>query len=206
MGSVYKDIKDLFPRYVWMPYSSKRGQMRATLDENSRRKVLAGVANYSIELTEWIQHAIDEGWINIEIPPPIERYDAGNGVLVTASGTTVTTQKFQGVVYIEVPEDVLLISFRTLLTSNDLSNGEIRIIVDGGKLSGVDYNTNDINSYYPTITIQNRNVILPSENFQQQPIVPGGSISIFNERYNTSGRSTIKVTGLAGTNSIMGQF
>lgn len=131
------------------------------------------------------------------------RYDAGAGVLVTASATGVTATKSAGQVTITVPNGVLLYSFRFTGASGDLNSGELVITINGG--SGA-LNTSDANSFWPALTVQNRTVVLPSDPYQQRPDDAGDSINIFNERWAVSGRVAVKVTGLSGDFGIMGQL
>ena len=198
------NIKLILPDEIWIPYSSKRDQPRATVEGKSgARRVIAGVANYSIPLSEWIKRKIEDGEFEFAT---IKRYNSGSNCLVTASGEGIVTTKSQGVVVITVPEDVELLSFRFVGSSSDLNNGELRIFIVGGENSGTEYNTSDNNLFHPFISVQNRNVVLPSDNYQQQPYAPGGSITIFHERSIDSGQSSVKITGLTGSFGILGQL
>ena len=62
-----KKLKEKFPRRLILPHSDRIAE---------KRRVVNGVAgtvkNYGIHLDEWIQHAIDQGWIKVSDPviPP----------------------------------------------------------------------------------------------------------------------------------------
>ncbi len=131
------------------------------------------------------------------------RYDAGAGVLVTASATGVTATKSAGQVTITVPNGVLLHSFRFTGASGDLNSGELTVTINGGSGS---LNTSDANSFWPAINVQNRTVVLPTDAYQQRPDDAGDSINIFNERWTVAGRAAVKITGLSGDFGIFGQL
>ncbi|MEO0339207.1 MAG: hypothetical protein AAF242_08325, partial [Bacteroidota bacterium] len=135
-----------------------------------------------------------------------QRYDAGNGVYVTATGAGVTATKATGQVIITVPSTVTLHSFRVVGTASDLNSGELQIVISGGKGSGTDFNTSDTDLYHPAITIQNRSVVLPSDPYLQRPDDAGDSISIFDERFSTNGQVSVKITGLSGDFGIKGSL
>ena len=135
-----------------------------------------------------------------------QRYDAGNGVYVTATGAGVTTTKVTGQITITVPSDVTLHSFRVVGSAGDLNSGELQIIIAGGKGAGVDFNTTDADLYHPDITVQNRTAILPTDPYLQRPDDAGDSITIFDERFSASGQVSVKITGISGDFGIKGSM
>lgn len=133
-------------------------------------------------------------------------YDAGNGVFVYASDTNTTTSKSVGLVTIDGNNDEIR-SFRFVGGASDLSSGELIIRIDNnGAQDGTDYNTSDVDSIWPFIGFQNRNVVLPTDPYQQRPDDAGDSINVFNERFASSGRVTVKITGLSGDFGIIGTY
>lgn len=133
-------------------------------------------------------------------------YNAGNNVFVYSSGTNTTTSKSAGLLTINGNNDEIR-SFRFVGGASDLNSGELTIRIDNnGAQDGVDYNTSDLNSIWPHISVQNRTVVLPSDPYQQKPDDAGDSIDVFDERFSIAARVTKKITGLAGDFGIYGFF
>jgi len=61
------DQFDKFPRDPQLTLNQARSKERYTIFQNQGgKRALAGVANYNISLRDWIQYAIDKGWIIID--------------------------------------------------------------------------------------------------------------------------------------------
>lgn len=129
-------------------------------------------------------------------------YDAGNGAWVYATGTGITYTKSVGVGDFTIPADVILEEFKIVGGASDLNSGEI--MIDINYPSGIAWNQSDLTSLWPTLQIQNRNVVLGTDPYQQRPDDAGDSVNIFNERWNTAGAVTVKITGLSGDFGIHG--
>lgn len=133
----------------------------------------------------------------------LKRFSAGNNVRVYGYGA-ITATKSVGVVTINVPKDAELISAQFLGSSGDLSSGELTINVDYA--SDYNYNNSDADTWYPVVTIQNRNVVLPTDPYLQRPDDTDDSINVFHLRFVSENRSAFKITGLSGDFGVLMQF
>lgn len=129
-------------------------------------------------------------------------YDAGNGAWVYATDVGITYTKSPGIGDFNIPVGVILEEFKIVGGASDLNSGELMIDINYDV--SVAWNQSDANSLWPAITMQNRNVVLGTDPYQQRPDDAGDSINIFNERWSTAGKSTIKITGISGDFGVHG--
>lgn len=132
----------------------------------------------------------------IYIPSSPQWYNAGNGAWVYATGPGVTYTKSPGIGDFNIPSGVILNDFKIVGASSDLNSGEL--MLDINYPGSVAWNQSDASSLWPVITPQNRTVVLSNDPYQQKPDDAGDSIDIFNERWTTAGKVTVKITGLSG--------
>lgn len=130
--------------------------------------------------------------------------DAGNGCRVFADGN-VTYTKAVGTGTITIPASVSMTKFEIVGAAGDLSSGEITVTIVDGNTGGT-YNTSDANTRHPQISIQNRNVVLPTDPYLQRPDDSDDSINIFHERFAVNTQSKFKITGLSGDFGIIGVY
>lgn len=130
-------------------------------------------------------------------------YNAGNGAWVKG-GLGITYTKSLGVGNFAIPSGIPFDSFRIVGGAGDLNSGELTLNFNYAGTPS--HNQSDATLFHPTITIQNRTQILPSDDFLQRPDDAGDSINIFDAIYAVAGRVTTKITGLSGDFGVKGQF
>lgn len=146
---------------------------------------------------------------NLIFSPAIQTYPADDNSIVTADGPGITITRSTGLIQINVPASVNIMSFRIHGDSSELSNGEITIRVVGGRANGTVYNISNETARYPQITVGSRTQVLTSDPYVQLPHdVSAGGYVIEHTPISEDqiGRTVTTVKQISGDWEIYGQL
>jgi hypothetical protein len=185
---------------AWFYLDNSGGGGGGTDDQTSAEVSYDPAASNLLAATA--QAAIDEV---VTLYSKVRVKDPTFAVVVTKQGPdAVVVTLVAGLLTISTGTKTLISGFRFFGDSTtDLVGGAITVSMVGGKGSGTNYNTSDLDTYHPTITVGNRSVI-PGQNFLQRPDDANDSRNIYGVAFSTSGTASVVIDGLNGLFTLLG--